>query len=277
MLIRIAIILVLAVAIFGGAYFAVHELYLKPQLALKADKEAPRPMPPVDPSLVDFQHCVGIRQTGEPAEAVAAFEKFLRVHPGSTKREEARDIIGELNSKMFFSVQPTPENVVVVKSGDTLARISARVKMPLELIVHLNQLRVERAIQPGQKLIAFPTDFRLALKQREQKVVLFNGERFFRQYSALSWPGKKPLVILAKQTTRVTEKVALTALGVAPKPASIEYFPSYHTIGFPIPGHSIFSQSADSLRTMSGGIRLASEHMSEIAVLLPKGAPVTLE
>jgi hypothetical protein len=106
---------------------------------------------------------------------------------------------------------------------------------------------------------------------------LMNGEKFFRGYPALSWPGKKPLVILAKQTSRVTEKVALTEHGVAPKPASQEYFPCFHTIGFPIPGHSIFSQAADSPRAMPGGIRLAPEHMSEIAVLLPKGAPVTLE
>ena len=276
MLFRIVIILVLAGAIFGGAYLAVHELYLKPQLALKADKEAPRPIPPVDPSLADFQHCVGIRQTGTLAEAVAALEQFLRVHPGSTKRAEAQEMIGELNSAIFFAVQATPENVVVARPGDWLGKIAARVKMPIELIVHLNRLQNDK-VQQGQKLIAFPTDFRLLLKQKQQQVVLMNGEKFFRQYPALSWPGKKPAVFLPKQTARVTEKVALTAAGIAPKAASQEYFPSFHTIGFPIPGHAIFSQAADSPRAMPGGIRLAPEHMSEIAVLLPKGAQVTLE
>jgi hypothetical protein len=71
--------------------------------------------------------------------------------------------------------------------------------------------------------------------------------------------------------------VALTAQGVAPKAASQEYFSCFHTIGYPISGHSIFSHQADPKRAMPGGIGLAPEHMSEIAVLLPKGATVTLE
>jgi LysM repeat protein len=275
-LLRIAIILILAGAIFGGAYLAVHELYIKPDLALKADKEAPRPLPPVDPSLSDFQHCVSIRQTGTPQEAVAALERFLVVHPGSSKRDEARDIIGELNSGIFFGVTPQDANTVIVKSGDSLGRVAARAKMSVELIVHLNKLQSDR-LHPGQKLIAFPTNFRLVLKQKQQQVALMNGDKFFRQYPTLSWPGKKPLVPLPKQTVRVVEKAAITAQGTAPKPASQEYFPCFHTVGFPIAGHSLFSQSDDAVRAMPGGIRIAPAHMSEIAVLLPKGAQVTLE
>ncbi len=276
MILRILIILVLAGAIFGGAYLAVYELYIQPEVELKTDKQAPRPEPPVDPSIADFKDCLEVRQTRSPEEAVAAMERFLQVNPASSKRDEARAIIGELNSGLFFSAKPTEENAVIVKRGDSLARISSHTKMSVELIVYLNKLQNDN-IHPGQRLIAFPTDFRLSLKQKEQKVVLMRDGKFFRQYSPLSWPGKKPPVILPKQTARVVEKTAVTEKGIPPKPISQEYFGAFHTIGFPIPGHSLFSHSGDTSRPLPSGIQLAPADMSEIAVLLPKGAQVTLE
>ena len=203
-LLRFVIILSLAGAVFGGAYFAIHELYIKPAIELKADKEQPRPVPPPDPSLPDFQECEGILKAATPAESVAALEKFLRMHPASPKRDEARSMLGELNSTIFFSVRPAEENSVIAKPGDSLGRIAARTKMPIELIVHLNKLQSDK-IQLGQRLIAFPTDFRLVLKQSQQRVILMRGDKFFRQYPTLSWPGKKPLVPLAKQTARVRQ------------------------------------------------------------------------
>lgn len=273
MLLRIVFIIALACAIFGGAYIAVQTLYLQPHLDLKADVDEPRPEPPKDPSLPDFQQCIEIEKSGSQSDAVAAFEKFLQVHPSSSKRGEARDRIGELNSSIFFNVKPTEENTVVAMPGDALARISNRVKMSMELIVHLNKLPNDK-IQRGQRLIAFPTNFRLVLRQTQQRVILMNGDKFFRQYPTLSWPGKKPL---PKMTVKVTEKAAINEKGQAPKPASQEYYGCFHTIGYPIPGHSIFSHSDDPSRPIPSGIRLAPEHMSEIAVLLPKGAQVTLE
>lgn len=277
MILRLLIILVLAGAVFGGAYFAVHELYLKPQLELKADKDQPRPAPPVDPSLPDFKQCEEIVKNATPTEGVAALERFLRMHPTSPKRDEARDRLGELNSAIFFSARPTEENTLVVKPGDSLGKIVSRSKMPIELIIHLNKLEKD-TIHPGQRLIAFPTSFRLTLKQSQQRVIVSNGDKFFRQYPTLSWPGKKPLVPLQKQTSRITEKTALNSKGEPPKAASAqEFFACFHSISFPIPGHAIFSKPEDGKTTSGSGIRLSPEHMSEIAVLLPKGATVTLE
>ena len=273
MLLRIVFIIALACAIFGGAYIAVQTLYLQPHIDLKADSDEPRPEPPKDPSLPDFQQCVEIQASGTPTDAVAAFERFLQVHPSSSKRDEARDRIGALNSALFFNAKPAEENTVIAKPGDSLARISNRAKMSIELIVHLNKLQNDK-IQLGQRLIAFPSNFRLVLKQSQQRVILMNGDKFFRQYPPLSWPEKKAL---PKQTVKVTEKAAINDKGLAPKPTSQEYYGCFHTIGYPIPGLSIFSHSDDPSRPIPIGIRLSPEHMSEIAVLLPKGAPVTLE
>ncbi len=276
MLLRLTFILILAAAIVGGTYLAIHELYLKPELKLKADKAAPPPAPPGDPSLPDFLECVALRNNAAPEAAVAAFERFLETYPASTKRTEARDALGELNSAIFFAVKPTAENSVIVKPGDSLGRLSSRTKMPVELIVHLNHLKNDK-IHPGQRLIAFPTNFRLVLKQREERVFLFRDDKFFRHYPALSWPGKKPLVLLQKQSARVVEKAATSDAGQPVQPLTAEYFACFHTIGFPIAGHTIFSHPDDPARPMPGGIRLSREAMSEIAALLPKGAPVTLE
>lgn len=276
MLLRITFILILASAIVGGTYFAIHSLYIEPEMKLKADKAAAPPAPPGDPSLPDFRECLELRRTSSPAAAVAAFERFLEAYPASTKRTEARDALGELNSAMFFNVKATDENSIVVKPGDSIARIANRTKMPLELLVHLNKLKSDR-IHPGQRLIAFPINFRLVLKQRDERVILMRDDKFFRQYPTLSWPGKKPLTPLPKQTVRVTDKSALNDADQPPKPLSDEFFGCFHTIGLPIAGHSVFSHPDETTRPLPNGIRLAREAMSEIAVLLPKGAQVTLE
>ncbi|MEO6785938.1 MAG: hypothetical protein ABI318_07365, partial [Chthoniobacteraceae bacterium] len=67
MVLRIFVIAVLACAIFGACWFAVHELYIKPEQQLRTDRALPPPAPPPDPSLADFDKCAQIHRTGDMA------------------------------------------------------------------------------------------------------------------------------------------------------------------------------------------------------------------
>ncbi len=280
-LIRLLIILMLAFGVFGGAYYAVHKLYLEPAQRLVEDKQLPPPAPPPDPSIEEFARCEELRKKGTPEAARAAFERFIKEFPESKSRDAALDAVGEINSHEFFAAKPTDENTVVVKPGDSLSQISRRTKLSVELIVYLNKLERD-LLHPGQKLMAPACDFRLTLRQKQRKVVVTNGERFFRQYPTLSWPGanKPNPVFLPKQTGRVIDKLALAPGGGPVKPTDLTYFDALHTLTVSIPGHSLYTQAAEGnggRRPEGGGIALAPEYAAEIAILIPKGAPVTME
>ncbi len=280
-LLRLFIILLLAASVFGGAYYAVKRLYIEPERRLVADKKLPPPTPPPDPSLGEFARCEEIRRTAQPAEALIALERFLKEFPESKKRDAALDAIGEINSAVFFAMKPDETNTYIVKSGDSLGRIASRTKVPAELLVYLNQLKKE-TVHPGQRLLAPACDFRLVLQQRAKRIVIYRGDKIFRQYPTLTWPGanKKPVIILPKQSGKVTDKIATNDKGGV-RPTEFAYFSARHVLIHNISGHSLYSHSDDPSATMQrpagASIALTAAAMSEIAVLIPKGAPVTME
>lgn len=280
MLLRIFVILVLASVIFGACWFAVRELYIRPEEQLHTDKALPPPTPPPDPSLADFAHCEAIHRTGSKAESRAALEQFLREHPASVKRDAVYDMLGEINAAEFFAMRPAEGNTYVVRSGDSVSRVASKMKVPVELLTYLNKIDA-RYLHPNQRLIVPQVAFRLVIQQKTQRVVLYNGDKFFRQYRAASWPGgdRKP-VLQPKQAGRVTEKRAFDSTGSI-TPAQMRYFEAYHIILINIPGHSLHTQPNDPKaaveRPPGGGIGIAPESMNEIAILLPAGAPVSME
>lgn len=279
-LLRIFTILVLAGAIVAGGWFVVYRLYILPEERLRADKALPPPPPPVDPSLADFDKCVEIRRTKGTMESRAAIETFLREYPSSTKRNAAYDILGEINSVDFFAAKPDDSNTYVVKSGDSPLRVASRTKVAVEQLVYLNRLD-GRYLQPNQRLLAPASSFRLVIQQKLQRVVLFNGNRFFRQYPTAAWPGAgQKAVIHPKASGRVTEKRAIDSTGSV-TPEQLRYRDAAHMILVNIPGHSLYTQPDDPKaivhRPPGGGIGMKPEHMGEIAILLPAGAPVTME
>jgi LysM repeat protein len=188
-------------------------------------------------------------------------------------------MLGEINAAEFFATKPADENTYVVRSGDALPRVAARTKVSVELLTYLNRLE-GKFLHPNQRLLAPHVEFRLVVQQKKQRVVLYNGDKFFRQYPAAEWPGGGKAPLRAKQDGRVTEKRAFDNNG-AVAPAKLAYFGAYHMVLISIPGCSLHTQPADPQavvqRPPGGGIGLIPEHMNEIAILLPSGAPVSME
>lgn len=282
MLFRLLFLLILAAALAAGGYYAIQELYIKPEQKLLADKALPPPAPPPDPSIAEFERCLEIKNRGSLDEARAAFERFLKEFPESKKREAALDVIGQINSEAFFAMKPDETNTYAVAPGDSLSRISSRRRIPIELILHLNKMENE-TLQIGRRMLApNMSEFRVVLDQRKRLVVLYNGPKFFRQYPAVNWPGmhKKPVIFLPKATGKVSDKVSFVD-GRPAKATDKEYFGGNHILVTTVPGHSLYTQPEDPAamvnRPTGGGIGLAPAHMSEIAILLLRGTPVTLD
>jgi hypothetical protein len=78
----------------------------------------------------------------------------------------------------------------------------------------------------------------------------------------------------------VTDKVGLTEKAII-KPTDPEYFKSNHIVNMSINGFALYTQPEDPAafvsRPSGGGVGLAPAHMSEIAILLPRGTPVMLD
>ena len=284
MLLRIFVILVLASAVFGAGWFAFRELYVKPGEQLRTDKALPSPTPPPDPSLADFEKCVQTHLSGDRVASRAGIEVFMREFPMSTKRDAVLDMLGEINAAEFFAMKPGTENTHVVQKGEALGTVARHAKVTVELLTYLNKLG-GKYLQPNQRLVVPQTAFRLVIQQRKQRVVLYNGDKFFRQYPVAEWPGGARAPIRPKQGGKVTEKRAFekTAAGNTESvaPTQLRYFGATHMILINIPGHSLYTRPADPkaevVRPPGGGIGLAPEHMNEIAILLPSGAPVSME
>jgi LysM repeat protein len=285
--VKALILIVLIVAVFGSAAYWTYELFLRPQQELKEDKRLPPAPPPPDPALPEFQKCVSLQKERKLLEARSALEQFIDHNPQSSKVEEAKDRLGEINTDIFFTnIQAPEKQIYLVKSGDVLNRVAQRLKTTPELITRENNL-TGTMLRIGQKLMVTPVEFSVVLSKRAMKMSLYNRGKFFKQYPIRSLP---PQQAAAKKTTpaavqrvvgKVTEKMAWSQDGKRVIFSDKEYAGAAHWIVFSIPGNTLYSAPDEGSRQKVNkpptGIGLAPEHMEELAVLLSKGNPVTIE
>lgn len=281
-------ILLLAAAIFGGAWYYTDKLFLQPQKALKEEKLAPPTPPPPDPALPEFNKAVELLQSGDLLGGREAFTRFVEQNPHSLKLDDAKDRLGSINTELFLSQKPAPEKLVyVVKKGDVLNKVARITKTTPELLMQANGL-TGIMLRIDQRLYYTPADFSLLIDKRNKKVVLLNRTKFFKQYPITTLPpgkatpkkgGPGPVV---KQQGKVVEKIAWGPSGARVIFTDKEYQQANFWISTSVPGNTIYSDpDPDSgekpNKPPTGGIGVAPIAASELAILLTKGNPVTVE
>jgi LysM repeat protein len=280
------IILALIVGIFGGAAYFAYDLFLKPQKQLAEEKLQPPPPPPPDPTLPEYEKCLALQKSGDVLGARDALNRFIGDYPHSSKADEAKDRLGEINIDFFLSSKPAPEKqLYVVKSGDVLTRVAAKLKTTPELIMRANNLS-GTMLRIDQKLMISPPDFAVAINKKEKRVTLLNQSKFFKHYPIRSLPVRpasaKPAAAAPGKTTgKITDKIAWSEAGSRVSFSDKEYATASHWIVFSISGNTLYSQpdeeSGQKVTKPPTGLGMAPEHMEELAVLLSKGNPVTIE
>jgi len=284
-------ILLLAAAIFGGAWYYTDKLFLQPQKALVAEKNAPPTPPPPDPSLPEFNKAVEMLQSGDLLGARDAFTRFIEQNPHSLKLDDAKDQLGGINTEIFLSQKPAPEKeVYVVKRGDVLNKVAKITKTTPELLMQANGL-TGIMLRIDQRLYYTPAEFSLLIDKRNKKVVLLNRGKFFKQYPITTLPqpraalaSKKatPSATVTKQQGKVVEKIAWGPSGARVIFTDKEYAQANFWISVSVPGNTIYSDpDPDSgekpNKPPTGGIGVSPIAASELAILLTKGNPVTIE
>jgi LysM repeat protein len=277
-------ILLLACAIFGTAGYFTYELFVRPKIALEEEKKLPPTPAPPDPTLPDLKKALALKEKNQLVEARRALEEFLERFPESSGIEQARDALGEVNSRIFLSPVPAPDKqVYIVKSGDVLDRVARRTKTTSELIAKANNLE-KTMLRIDQKLYIPVANFSLVISRKHSRITLLNDGRFFKQYPVRQWPPalqqpKKGPV--AKQAGKVLDKIAWLD-GTRVIFSDPGYADASHWINISIGHCTLYGEppaDADpkSVSKPPSGIAIAPEAAAELAAMLRRGDPAILE
>lgn len=156
------------------------------QHELEAMKDQDRPR--IDPGAKRFDAAIALVRGGSLEEGREALYKLVGQFPESATCPEARRIIGEINMDQLFSPSyRAGKTEYIVQPGDSLGRISDKVKTNIDYIIRLNSL-MSSTLQPGDRLLVAPIDFHLGVLVKEKQVVLYRrvGEKdyAFKFYTA---------------------------------------------------------------------------------------------
>src|SRR5437763_444021 len=199
--------LLLALAIFGSAYYFSYNVLFKQEIAVQKEQRGETPTTPApDLSLPEFQAAAKLRQDGKLVEARDALTAFIQKYPNGQHFEEAKDMLGAINVDILFSPVPSPEKQeYIVKKGDVIARVAQRMKSTPELIMRTNNLN-STMLRIGEKLLISNPEFSLFIQTKPKLIVLLNRGNFFKQYhiQELKLPPKQP----ARVVTKVAEVMA---------------------------------------------------------------------
>src|SRR5213596_110782 len=273
-------VLLLALAIFGGAAWFGYNTFVKEEIAVKKEQRGEvTPPPAVDVSLTEFQAALQLRQEGKLAEARDALVAFIQKYPSGKHLDEARDVLGEINVDILLSRHPSPEKIeYVVKSGDVLAKISRKLKTTPELIMRMNNMS-GTMLRIGEHLLISHPDFSMVIQRKANLIVVLNHGAFFKQYHVreVKLPAKKPSKITAKVAeTMAWKNGKRVGLGSKDYAGSTRWIrlagASAHTLySVPDSAHPNLDQPPPPT-----GLGLAATDVEEISSLVNNKTPVTI-
>lgn len=200
--------LLLALGIFGGAFYFSKNVLFQQELALREEQHADfTPQPTPDTSLPEWEAAQSLQSDGKLPEARDALTIFIQKYPGGPHFEEAKDLLGDINVRLLFSRVPSPEKQeYVVRPGDVINRVAQKLKSTPELIMRTNNMN-SSMLHIGEKLFVSHPEFSLFIQTKAKLIVLLNHGNFFKQYHIQEVklpPGKQP----SRLNTKVAEVMA---------------------------------------------------------------------
>ena len=272
-------VLLLAVIIFGGSAWFGYNLLFKQEIAVQREQRGEMKAEPTpDISLPEFQAAAKLRQEGKLPEARSALTIFIQKYPSGLHAEEAKDLLGEINTEILLSRTPSPEKTeYIVKPGDVLQRVASRVKSTPELIMRMNNLN-GTMLHIGERLLVSHPDFSIVVQRKPKLVVLLDHGSFFKQYHI------QEMKLSPKQAPKVSAKVAEVMafrdgkrIGFGTK----EYNGSTRWIRLSAPAYTFYSLPDGShprqgQNPPNAGIGLAAGDVEELSSLVNNHTPVTI-
>jgi LysM repeat protein len=269
----------LAVAIFGGAAYVSYKIFIRPEMVMRAEKQAAAlPQATPDISLPEFEAAKKIKEEGNLLEARAAFTALIQKYPSGLHVGEAQDLLGEINITILLSNFPSPEKEeYTVRSGDTLARVASRLKTTPELIMRTNNLS-STMLRVGQKLLVSHPEFSILIQRNGKLLYLLDHGRFFKRYHLLDV--KVPASSAAKIETHVAEIMAWKQ-GKRIGLGNTHFLNSTRWIRLATPGYVLYSEPDDAHQILeipppADGIGMSATDVEELSSLVNPKTAVTI-
>lgn len=281
--------LLLAAAIIGGAMHLGRLVFLP--------RESPRVpwVAYVHPNVAKLKEARQLADDGRLPEARDILVRALTTSPRSPVTRDLRDLLGEINTQLFFEKELSPrKSEYTVKRGDAVSSIARKLRSSTDAILRVNALESTR-LRPGDKLVVPKLDFTITIDLPRERVVVHDGHGFFTQYPIGSADLPKT------RASRVNAKVSAKSFWADGKPATR----SRKSAGQGSPwiflsrrGYVLYGVEEDSeagnpeidVESEEGedaastpdpnrpphGIAMLKEDLEELEVLIRRGTPVTI-
>jgi LysM repeat protein len=270
-------VLFLAIIIFGGAYWFGANYVFKEDIQVRKEQRGDvTPEPRIDLSLPEFEAAAKLRQDGKIPEARAALATYIQKYPTSSRADEAKDLLGEINIDIFLSRTPSPEKQeYVVQGGDVINKVARKMKTTPELIMRMNNMS-GTMLHIGEHLLISHPDFAIVVQRKQNLLTLLNHGGFFKQYHVRE--AKLPAKA-SKVQTKVVEVMAFRdgkRVGFGTK----EFIGSTRWIRLGSQTYTIYSMPDSAHATVQPpppqGIGLAAADVEELSSLVNKQTQVTV-
>lgn len=234
-----------------------------------------------------------LRAGGKLIEAKELLVQQLRLHPRREERKAARQLLGEINTQMFFSSDHTfGKTEYIVQRGDSLWRISRQLNSNPDLIRRTNNLTSDQ-IHPGDRLLVPEGDFTLVLDLPDARAIVLRDDFFFRQYPivAVDLPRSRQAQIRTKIAASIFWKDDARLVA----PSEEERAESTPWLYLAQPGYVLYGVSEDEEELAEGSVEIAEERegtvrpdqppggiallkndLREIELLIERGTPATV-
>ena len=286
------IVVLLGAAILSASGYFSRIVFRPPEL--ERYKAIPR-VTYVHPNVNKLKHARSLVDEGKLTEARAILVKALITAPKSPVTRELRDLLGEINTQIFFSKESSPRKTeYTVKRGDALASIARRLDSSTEAIIRVNDLD-STLIRTGEKLFVPQLDFTTTIDLPRDRVIVHDSRGFFTQYPIVS--AKLPPTRHATIQTKVTAK-SFWENGKPVRPGPESQKEGTPRIDLGHTGYMLYGVDEDSDTNSSEiaieadvndgtsdprdanrppqGIAMLKDDISEIELLIRKGTPVTI-
>jgi LysM repeat protein len=267
-------VLILAIVIFGGAAFFSYNIFVKQEIAVRAEQKSDAvPQATPDFGLTEFRAAQSLKEDGKLAEARAALVAFLERYPTGSHSEEAKDSLGQVNISILLSRYPAPgKTEYTVKKGDVIARVAAKMKTTPDLIMRMNNMS-GTMLHIGEHLVISHPDFSLFVQRNERVVVLLDHGQFFKRYPVLN------VKLLSRQAPKISTRVADILAWKNGKRVgfgSKEYASSTRWIRLAATGYMLYAEPSGGVPPPPQGLQMEAKDLVELSTLVNNKTPVTI-
>ncbi len=286
---KLLTVVVLAAAIAGGAIrFGVPLLF--PYRHLRG-QTAPVY---VHPLVKQIDAARALRAAGRPVEAQTLLRQQIRLYPNAAEAQAARDLLGEINTEMFFSRESLfGKSEYTVQRGDSLWRIARKLDSTPASIMRASNLE-SSLLRPGDQLLVPDNDFTLTLDLPNERLVVHHGDGFFKEYPVVD-VHLLPRVRQALVVTKVTATTFWKEGGRVSSDAEQEKATADPRIHLGRGGYILYGIDEDASvapetvelaerpeeasrnpEIPPRGIALLTADLAELQLLIRRGTPVTI-